>query len=399
MNRRFVVMLALTVCLLIGLMTVVTAQSGSYIDTIYQATDSELSQFNENNGHDYDELHDYISPGEPDSIVDPDPIASSTAAVEAKIQGVIDSLVRILSAKMAGVQINVKIITCKKIIPPTDTDTSTDTETDTNTGTGTGTETNTGTDTNTGTGTATSTGTTTGTGTGTTTDTGAGTGTATNTGTNTDVDPIQKHKDEIKDKYGIEVANGDGAAWSEGQLNAAEEAFSQLPAKYMSFTEKVVRDKQGPKGAPASARGYVQPPYPVVHMLDPATVISDDLYRNLQKLYGRDPTEAEQLFQIKKGFQKTLVHEMGHCFHIANEDKFDTWKKLFWPKGVIKGSSVSTYGGTMPEEDFAETCAYYFLGGKIVGNYFMASNGGKIDIDRYNFIKNNVMSGKEFLTN
>ncbi|EKD83523.1 MAG: hypothetical protein ACD_39C00620G0006, partial [uncultured bacterium] len=145
-------------------------------------------------------------------------------------------------------------------------------------------------------------------------------------------------------------------------------------------------------------RGYVQPPALVVHMLNPATVISDDLYQQLKDYYGRDPTEAEQLYQIKKGFQKTLVHEMGHCFHISNPSKFTSWKSKFWPNGVIKGDSVSTYGETLPEEDFAETCAYYFLGGKIVGDYFLASNGGKIDIERYNFIKDNVMGGKEFLT-
>ena len=134
-------------------------------------------------------------------------------------------------------------------------------------------------------------------------------------------------------------------------------------------------------------------------MLNPATVISDALFQELKEYYGRDPTEAEQLYQIKKGFQKTLIHEMGHCFHIANPDKFQAWKSLVWPNGTIKGTSVSTYGGTMPEEDFAECCAYYVLGGKIVDGFFVAANGGKIDMDRYNFIKTYVMSGKEYLNN
>ncbi len=341
MGRRLIVTLALTACLLIGLPGIAGAQSGSYVETIYQATDSAFAQPGDSTGHDYGSSTGSTFTDTPGQIVDPDQVASGTAAAEQKIQSVIDSLIRILSAKVAGVQLNIKVINCAKIVPPT------------------------------------------------------GTGTGTGTG----VDPIQAKKSEINEKYGIEIADGVGATWTEGQLNAAEEVFAIMPAGYMSHTEKVVRDEKGPPGSPETARGYVQPPNLVVHMLNPATVISDDLYQQLKDFYGRDPTEAEQLYQIKKGFQKTLVHEMAHCFHIANPVKFNAWKSLVWPNGVIKGTSVSSYGSTMAEEDFAECCAYYVLGGRIVGDYFVASNGGKIDMERYNFIKDNVMSGKQYLNN
>ncbi|HAE39715.1 MAG TPA: hypothetical protein DCG57_13945, partial [Candidatus Riflebacteria bacterium] len=105
--------------MLVGLPAVSPAQSGSYVETIYQAVDSAISQL-EASGNESGMLPENAVAEDVGQIVDPDQLASGTAAVQQKIQSVIDSLVRILGAKMAGIPVNIKLLNCVKIIPPPD---------------------------------------------------------------------------------------------------------------------------------------------------------------------------------------------------------------------------------------------------------------------------------------
>ena len=72
----------------------------------------------------------------------------------------------------------------------------------------------------------------------------------------------------------------------------------------------------------------------------------------------------------------------------------NAWTAQFWPGFVEGGSSVpktlsvSSYGNSHPREDMAESAREYFEHG--------ASMKQK-DPERYAFIKDKVMGGKEYL--
>jgi len=116
----------------------------------------------------------------------------------------------------------------------------------------------------------------------------------------------------------------------------------------------------------------------------------------MKKKLGREPTLKEQQDEVKIQFQYTLVHEMTHCFQNKYPEKLAEWKSKFWPDGKITGDCPTAYGKTLYYEDMAESVACYWLGGKIENGYFVTAFGTKMDLERYNYIKEFVMSGQEY---
>ncbi len=204
-------------------------------------------------------------------------------------------------------------------------------------------------------------------------------------------------KASLKAKYGFSALDGQGATWSKNQLIAADEAFASLPEYFRSCTDVIYRDGPPPSFAPAGTSGYVIVPQRKIHMLDASVTASQWLYNSLISRYGRKPTNAELMANLKYNFQRTIVHEMTHCFQNTHPDISRAWQNTFWPGGRLTGNCPTSYGRTQPVEDMAESVATYWVGGKIEGGYFKARNGNVMDIKRYNFIKNYVMNGKEYL--
>lgn len=168
-------------------------------------------------------------------------------------------------------------------------------------------------------------------------------------------------KGSIKSKFGIDAADGDGAAWNDPQYDRAYKVLANLPSAFRRCTKTIVRDKYFRS---SSVLGYVRMGIPTVHLLNSCCK--------------------------ENTFQGTLVHEMTHCFQAANPKINTMWAKLFWPNGRAgkpKSSSVSSYGNTQPIEDFAESVRVYFQSGSAMKSRYP---------DRYDFIKRYVMSGREY---
>jgi hypothetical protein len=206
-------------------------------------------------------------------------------------------------------------------------------------------------------------------------------------------------KASLRAKYGVSALNGQGATWSKNQLIACDEAFASLPEYFRSCTDAIYRDGPPPSFAPAGTSGYVIVPQRKIHMLDASVTASQWLYNSLISRYGRKPTNAELMANLKYNFQRTIVYEMTHCFQNTHPDITRAWQNTFWPGGRLTGNCPTSYGRTQPVEDMAESVATYWVGGKIEGGYFKAKNGNVMDLNRYNFIKKYIMDGKDYLTN
>ncbi|RCK80204.1 MAG: Period clock protein [Candidatus Ozemobacter sibiricus] len=347
MNRRWRSLIPLLALVLALGTTPVQAQSGSYIDSLYQATDHDEGRADE------------LTPAEPAApeapAAPPAEVSSSAVPGESEInyqcggstmtQAQLEELIRRIIAQImsAGGGCGVRIIIirtpgCGGITSP---------------GGGTGTST----------GPSTGTGISTGTGTG--TGTGPSTGTGTGTGTSANAGDIAGLKAEMRSKYGINATAGYGGAdWSARQLEEALKVLASLPERYRSCTKNIQRDAGGLPGMPPGVLGWVQPGIPTVHLLNSAC--------------------------YQGTFQGTLVHEMAHCFQANFPAVQAAFERQFWPNGRYGGpisSSVSSYGNTQPVEDFAESCRQYWQ----AGAYMRQTNPA-----RYEFIKNNVFDGKEF---
>ncbi len=200
-------------------------------------------------------------------------------------------------------------------------------------------------------------------------------------------------------KYGISLTDGaNNCSWSINQLNAANEAFGELPSFFRKCTDVVYRDGQ-PNASfiPPSASAYVMVPQRKVHMLDLSVSMTQNAYNSMVAAYGRAPTQAEQMAYLKHNFKRTLVHEMTHCFQNTYPQVYQAWASKFWPGGRLSGTCPTGYGRTQPAEDMAESVATYYTGGTIRNGMFVSKSGATMDLNRYNFIKQYVMDGKEYL--
>ncbi len=167
-------------------------------------------------------------------------------------------------------------------------------------------------------------------------------------------------KAEIESKYGILIKDDD-SQWTEAQLGEALRVLDTLPRSFITCTKEIHRVKYGWKGE-KDVYGYIIIGKPVIYICDLAC--------NLRHL------------------NHTLVHEMTHCFQDGHKDVFDAWKGQFWPGGRQASPSVSQYGNSKDAEDMAESVAEYQTNGAKMKEAFP---------DRYEFIKQRVMEGKEFL--
>jgi outer membrane biosynthesis protein TonB len=212
------------------------------------------------------------------------------------------------------------------------------------------------------------------------------------------VDPDQKPDDVegmrayIKDTYGIDCSDGDRATWSINQIKAADEAFESLPPFFRDATQVVYRDGPAPSFAPPTVLGYVIVPQRKVHMMDLSTKMTTGLYNSLVNAYGRAPTEEEQMAALKRNFQGTLVHEMTHTFQNTYPQIAQRWYNTFDHR-----TSPTGYGATQPAEDMAESVRVYWQGGRIQNGRFVSNGGTTMDLERYEFIKNYIMDGEEYL--
>ena len=148
---------------------------------------------------------------------------------------------------------------------------------------------------------------------------------------------------------------------------------------------------------PPSAAAYVIVPERKVHMLDLSVKMTQGAYNSLTAAYGRAPTTEEQMAYLKHNFKRTLVHEMTHCFQNTYPQVYQSWSRTFWPGGRLSGTCPTGSGRTQPAEDMAESVATYYTGGSIRNGMFVSRSGATMDLNRYNFIKQYIMDGKEYL--
>ncbi len=260
---------------------------------------------------------------------------------------------------------------------------STGTGTGNSTGTGCCTSTSTGsgtaTATNTGSGTATATNTGTGISTGTGNLTGTGTGSLTGTGTGTvssTTAAIAAIKKDIHDRLGVTIAASGtktlptgtvvyGSEFSLPEIMSLQKILSDLPASFRAGTSYIQRsskllDKYGNERT--TTAGLFLTAY------DSGIYINSPAYTENE---GRD----------------TIVHEMTHAWADTNQALRDQYKNTFWPNGTAKSPSPTTYGNTNFSEDLAESVAMYYIQPQVMRTRYA---------DRYAFIKQYVMGGKEF---
>ncbi len=175
----------------------------------------------------------------------------------------------------------------------------------------------------------------------------------------TDGQGVAGLKAEMSAKYGIKAVDGDGAVWSQRQLEEANKVLSTLPEEFRKCTKNIQRDAMFHS---PNVLGYVQMGIPTVHLLNSCCQMGT--------------------------FQGTLVHEMTHTFQAYHPDITRMWQQTFWANGRSPSPpSVSGYGNTQPVEDMAESVRQYWQ----AGSYMKQTNP-----QRYEFVKKYIMGGKEF---
>lgn len=205
-----------------------------------------------------------------------------------------------------------------------------------------------------------------------------------------DVAKVNSMKAAIKRKYGVNLTDH-GASWDPMQLELVEKTFSKLPGSFLKATQNIVREPLPPPGKSRLIAAYVIVPQRKIHLLDWGSKMSAQYLASFQKAYKRSPSNSELYEYLAQKIPGNLVHEMTHCLQHTKPALLVAWKKQFNQK-----DSPTNYGKTNQREDMAESTRLYFLGGRIRGNQFVAKSGEKMDLARYNFIKQNVMAGKEF---
>lgn len=184
--------------------------------------------------------------------------------------------------------------------------------------------------------------------------------------------------DAINTYFNIKILGGllgqgrveDGFLWVKDQLVAVFKALYTLPKLFVCPTKEIMRAKDY-FGA-NWVLGWVNNSKPRVYLTNAANIPSY--------------------------FTPTLVHEMAHLYFFSsvNTAVATKFKATFYkPSGKtiaintkIDGSSVSSYGNTNVNEDFAESVRLYWENGPVMKARFPA---------RYAFIKDNVFGGVEYL--
>lgn len=333
MSRRFTITCILIMGMLLTGSPAVFSQSGSYLETIFRAGDQgTATQYQEPETS-------YVIEGDeaPEAIDVPEPtgLEQHKAALQ-RLQNIVNRIISIIKGKITGITIKVVVIPCERIVPKPEPKPE------------------------------------------------------------PQPNDVESLRASIKQKYGVIAADGQGAKWSAGQLKAYDEVLESLPPIFREATQVVYRDGPPPSFAPAGTMGYVIVPQRRVHMLDMSVTYTQNMHNSLVRQLGRQPTAEEKVRAVRNTFKRTLVHEMVHTFQNTYPQLMSAWKSNFWPRGRAVGTIPTSYGRSMAAEDMAESVAEYWIGGRIEGNMFISRSGARMDINRYNFIKNNMMNGKEY---
>ncbi|MCK9457790.1 MAG: hypothetical protein M0R31_10915, partial [Candidatus Riflebacteria bacterium] len=193
---------------------------------------------------------------------------------------------------------------------------------------------------------------------------------------------------------------------------------------FLDCTTKITRDVKVEEnttlGSATNVLGYVNYMEQEVHILDLATEVSADTQeliedymreaareayiKTYKEKHNEDPPEvliteyvdgyvernlaAQIEYKFKFELKLTIAHEMTHCLQHTYPNVYREWQAKFWPNNEITGDSPSNYGKSLPYEDMAESFAFFILGGRIEDGFFITETGSKMDLERYEFVKN-----------
>ena len=221
----------------------------------------------------------------------------------------------------------------------------------------------------------------------------------------TSAESVDDLKSKIQSTYNIKCSDGT-SSYTVRQLQLVDEVLGKLPSSFRENTTEIIRDKENTEDKDnGNTLGYVIKPQSKVHILDLAAHYSEADIEAMEKSAGRTLTQNEVVRSLEFQYARTIAHEMTHCYANGDGSKvIQEWAEKFWADGKNPtGSLISNYAKTSYEEDMAESVSFYVMGGvitEISGKkvYKVEGYSNYMDYDRYEFIRDKIMGGKEFRT-
>ena len=221
----------------------------------------------------------------------------------------------------------------------------------------------------------------------------------------TSAESVDDLKSKIQSTYNIKCSDGT-SNYTVRQLQLIDEVLGKLPSSFRENTTEIIRDKENTEDKDnGNTLGYVIKPQSKVHILDLAAHYSEADIEAMEKSAGRTLTQNEVVRSLEFQYARTIAHEMTHCYANGDGSKvIQEWAEKFWADGKNPtGSLISNYAKTSYEEDMAESVSFYVMGGvitEISGKkvYKVEGYSNYMDYDRYEFIRDKIMGGKEFRT-
>ena len=221
----------------------------------------------------------------------------------------------------------------------------------------------------------------------------------------TSAESVDDLKSKIESTYNIKCSDGT-SSYTVRQLQLIDEVLGKLPSSFRENTTEIIRDKENTEDKDnGNTLGYVIKPQSKVHVLDLAAHYSEADIEAMEKSAGRTLTQNEVIRSLEFQYARTIAHEMTHCYqNDKGASVAKAWAEKFWADGKNPtGSLISNYAKTSYEEDMAESVSFYVMGGvitEISGKkvYKVEGYSNYMDYDRYEFIRDKIMGGKEFRT-
>ena len=221
----------------------------------------------------------------------------------------------------------------------------------------------------------------------------------------TSAESVDDLKSKIQSTYNIKCSDGT-SNYTVRQLQLIDEVLGKLPSSFRENTTEIIRDKENTEDKDnGNTLGYVIKPQSKVHVLDLAAHYSEADIEAMEKSAGRTLTQNEVVRSLEFQYARTIAHEMTHCYqNDKGASVAKAWAEKFWADGKNPtGSLISNYAKTSYEEDMAESVSFYVMGGvitEISGKkvYKVEGYSNYMDYDRYEFIRDKIMGGKEFRT-
>ena len=221
----------------------------------------------------------------------------------------------------------------------------------------------------------------------------------------TSAESVDDLKSKIQSTYNIKCSDGT-SNYTVRQLQLIDEVLGKLPSSFRENTTEIIRDKENTEDKDSgNTLGYVIKPQSKVHVLDLAAHYSEADIEAMEKSAGRTLTQNEVIRSLEFQYARTIAHEMTHCYqNDKGASVAKAWAEKFWADGKNPtGSLISNYAKTSYEEDMAESVSFYVMGGvitEISGKkvYKVEGYSNYMDYDRYEFIRDKIMGGKEFRT-